>query len=253
MPNFINEFLLSNTRLKTKTRYRIQSSFFIIITLYLSFAIYIFNSALPENPTQMVISILFVFTIVVLQFVTTYDPLYSGDPKKNDYIKCFHKNLPSHFIAKELEMPTEIAKLFWYHEIFNKWRDEKHEMHFNYITSLQRGFDCRMAYTIIIFFWWMFIVSAFLNTIIGIAIFANLKFNVEFLDNYFKHCNFFHEVLFMVASFIVFWFARHYNKSINGKCRGAFEKFDEINQLNNLWIKKNLHDLKPLVRFYYEK
>ena len=134
-----------------------KATSFIILVLLFSYVYSFFGVLIQEN--GLVSSALLIFLYLLIKsLISDYDPLYSGDPKKNKYTRAFQRNLPTHYLMSKYNVDMQEAKHLWYN-VFNKWADKNHKMHYNWTTSLSRGFKCRMVYFTIFSFKFMIILS----------------------------------------------------------------------------------------------
>jgi hypothetical protein len=230
---FLTEF---TTNPKENSR---KATSFIILVLLLAYAYCFFDVLIQENGIVSSALLIFLF-LLIKSVIADYDPLYSGDSKKNRYIKAFQKNLPTQFIMEQYGVDMKEAKSLWYN-VFNKWADKNHQMHYNWETSLARGFKCRMVYFTIISFKYMLILIFFSISLIGFVNYYGLKFNIDIVDKYFiDHQNLFCPIIFFILCLIIFLSFMVINYPSDKKPRGCFLRFNEINEINISWLKENI-------------
>lgn len=211
----------------------------IILVLLFGFAYAFFGVLIQENGIASS-ALLIVLFLLIKGVITDNDILYSGDPTKNKYVRAFQANLPTNYIVEEFNVEMPEAKSLWYN-IFNKWKSEDHAMHSNWKKSLERGFKCRMVYLIIITFRFMFWVSTITTLTIFLINRFEIKFNNQSIDSYFAtHSNYTPMIIYSficLAVFLTFLFINYPKKN---KPRGCFLRFNEMNESNIDWLKRNI-------------
>ena len=216
-----------------------KATSFIILVLLFAYAYSFFDVLIQKNGLASSALLIFLF-LLIKSVIADYDPLYSGDPKKNKYTRSFQRNLPTKFIMSKYDVDMREAKNLWYN-VFNRWTDKKHKMHYNWKTSLTRGFKCRMVYFTIISFRFMFILSSLSIVLIGIVNYYGIKFGVEPIDKYFiYHNNLFIPITFSILCLFIFLTFLIINYPSDKKSKGCFLRFNEINEINISWLKKNI-------------
>jgi len=225
-----------------------KATSFIILVLLLAYAYCFFDVLIQKNGIVSSALLIFLF-LLIKSVIADYDPLYSGNPQKNKYIRAFQKNLPTQFIMEEYDVDMKEAKILWYN-VFNKWADKNHRMHYNWETSLARGFKCRMVYFTIISFKCMLILIFLSIFLIGLVNYYGLKFNIDIVDKYFiDHQNLFCPIIFFILCLIIFLAFIIINYPSNKQPRGCFLRFNEINEINISWLKGNIKSKKDFMNY----
>jgi uncharacterized membrane protein len=217
-----------------------KATSFIILVLLFGFAYTYFGLLIKDNGITSS-ALLIVLFLLIKEAISDKDVLYSGNPDKNKYTKAFQEKLPTKYIIQTYGVEMSEAKTLWYN-VFNKWKNEEHEMHSNWKKSLERGFKCRMVYFIIISFRFMFWISLVFTSIIFTFNHFDIKTNIGFIDNYFKnHSNYSGMITYILICFVVFIAFLIINYPSKNKSRGCFLRFNEMNELNINWLKRNIH------------
>ena len=85
-----------------------KATSFIILVLLFSYAYSFFDVLIQENGLVSSALIIFLY-LLIKSLIADYDPLYSGDPKKNKYTRAFQRILPTHYImSKYIKNISEI-------------------------------------------------------------------------------------------------------------------------------------------------
>ena len=194
-------------------------------------------------------AILVILFLLIKAAIADYDVLYSGNPEKNKYAKAFQENLPTKYIMAEYNVNMNEAKNLWYN-IFNKWRNKNHDMHYNWETSLRRGFKCRMVHFIIISFRFMFFLSIISIVIISIVNGFEFNFGMDPIDKYFKtHKDIVVPVFFTIFCFAIYLVFLVINYPGGDIPKGCFLRFSEINQLNIDWLRENIASREEFINY----
>ncbi|MFW6047150.1 MAG: hypothetical protein ACOCP4_05140 [Candidatus Woesearchaeota archaeon] len=230
---------------KEKSR---KTTSLIILVLFLGFAYVFFDVLIRENGIVSS-ALLIVLFILIKEIISEKDVLYSGDPNKNKFVNAFQLNLPTKYIIDTFGVNMEEAKRLWYN-VFNKWKKEDHEMHPNWQKSLERGFKCRMVYFIIISFRFMFWISLIFTSLIYLINHFNIKFHVDTIDTYFtSHKDLTLPIIYVIICLIVYLTFLIINYPKKDKPKGCFLRFNEINDLNIDWLKRNIKHKNDLINY----
>ena len=211
----------------------------IILVLIFSFA-YVFFGVLIKDNGIASSALLIVFFLLIKEAISDKDVLYSGNPDKNKYTKAFQEKLPTKYIIQEYNVEMGEAKTLWY-SVFNKWKNKEHEMHSNWKKSLERGFKCRMVYFIIVSFRFMFWLSLIFTSILYVINHFDIKTKVNVLDKYFEsHTDYSGMITYSSICFLTFITFLIINYPTKNKSRGCFLRFNEMNELNANWLRRNI-------------
>ena len=213
---------------------------FIILVLLFGYAYSFFDVLILKNAIASNAIILCIF-FLIKSLIADYDPLYSGDPEKNKYTKAFQSNLPTEYIMTTYDVEMREAKSLWYN-VFNKWEEKGHEMHYNWKTTLRRGFKCRMVHFVIKSFRIMFFL-ALLS--IGIIVFVNklkVNFEIEAIDKYFRdHVDLGIPIFYAIMCILISIIFQIVNNPNERQPKGCYLRFNEINLLNVDCLRQNIN------------
>ena len=236
MDGLLKYFTEFTTNPKENSR---KATSFIILVLLFAYAYAFFDVLIQENGIASS-ALLIVLFLLIKAAIADLDILYSGNPNKNKYTKAFQENLPTKYIMAEYNIDMQEAKSLWYY-VFNKWAAKEHGMHYNWKTSLSRGFKCRMVYFTIVSFRFMFFLSLITIIIIGVINYYEFNFGLEPIDKYFReHNNLGIPIIFSILCLFIFLIFLIINSPSKKKPKGCFLRFNEINQMNINWLKQNI-------------
>lgn len=245
MDGILKYFTTFGTNPKENSRHMTS---FIILVLIFFYAYTFFDVIISENKF-ISNALLLVLFFLIKSIISDHDPLYSGNPKKNKYTKCFQKTLPSKYIMETYSVDMKEAKSLWYN-VFNKWSDKENEMHYNWETSLRRGFKCRMVHFTIKSFGFVFLLSLITILLIWFVNSFGIKFRSEIIDLYFiEHKNIVVPIIFTISCLVIYGIFKiiNYPNEVNPK--GCFLRFNEINNLNIDWLRQNIRSKEDFISY----
>jgi hypothetical protein len=229
----------------SKGMIRATTSFLLIVLLYF-FAYTFFGLVINENGLISLLIALAVY-FLIQTFITNYDVLYDGNPKKNRFVRAFQMKYPSTYIMEKYGIDEIEAKKLWFRKIFNTWENPNHSMYGHRLRCLRRGFICRLVYYVMTVSFGFFCISLFLLIILGILNFKSISFGIGPIDDFISSHNTLKLPLVTTLTYlIVSFFLLFTNYPRKKKPLGCFKRFNEVNEQSIDWLEENFDSLDAI-------